>query len=384
MIKGKKTKICQSCGIENKSQAKMCAACDSTRFAPSFVRKIDRVNRQFFVQITDPYEKTDPKRITLYKWWPGGRASFHINTNEQWEKVKEIIDQRLAKFLGWKPKKEILKKIEESAKEDRLSSSALKSLTKNYPQFIRKVLKEIDFSKVEETDYQDIVDIMKDLIETITKTDQSFRLAFRKVISQLPTQTKRAIEDLSELLKTWSLKQVTAISYQVIERLETLKMFKERVLDDKTYEIRGDNSIHRILEKAMWIIDERYWLLHSNETLRKIVEKELAGNDKKYKNKRPDFVCGTIGDKLIIIELKRPYHTLQVDDLNQLETYLSIIENHYSVKSFEAYLVGNRISDELKKIVKYRGSQFRIKTFTDLIGDSENRYSEYLKATQAK
>lgn len=377
-------KVCQSCGAENGPRAKECAVCHSAKFAPKFVRKIDKVNRQFFVQVTDAYEKDDPPRVTLYKWWPGNRVSFHINTSEQWEKIKEIIDQKLARFLNWKTKKEILKEIEVHEKEERQSSQKVKALTKNYPTFIRKVLKEIDFSKIADTDHQDIVDIMNDLIETVTQTDQSFRSAFRKVIRELPKQTNQAVEDLSELLKTWSLKQVTAISYQVIERLETLKLFKERVLDDKTYEIRGDNSIHRILERAMWIVDERYWLLHSNETLRKIVEKELPKKDKKYKDKRPDFVCGTVGDKLIIIELKRPSHTLEIEDLNQLETYLSIIEEHDAISSFEAYLVGRKVSDELRRRIKYRGSQFKIRTFSQLIDDTEKRYSDYLSATRSK
>lgn len=379
-----KNKLCQSCGMENTARARTCTACGSERFAPRFVKKLDKVNRQFFVQVTESYEKGAPDRLTLYKWWQGNRTSFHINTNEQWEKVKEIVDQRLAKYLKWKTKKEILQEIESHEKEGRSSTKKLKSLTKNYPTFVRKILKEIDFSKIEDTDHQDIVDIMNDLIDTVAQTDQSFRLAFRRVIKELPKQNKRAVEDLSELLKTWSLKQVTTISYQVIERLETLKLFKERVLDDKTYEIRGDNSIHRILERAMWIVDERYWLLHSNETLRKIVEKELPKKDKKYKDKRPDFVCGTVGNKLIIIELKRPSHTLQVDDLNQLETYLSIIEEHDDISSFEAYLVGRKVSDELKRRIKYRGTQFKIKTFSQLIDDTEKRYSEYLKATQSR
>lgn len=376
------TKVCQSCGADNRLRAQECASCKSKRFAPRFVRKIDKVNRQFYVQVTDAYKQNDPPRVTLYKWWPGGRVSFNINTSEQWEKVKEIIDQRLSRYLSWKTKKEIISEIEICEKEERNSTQRLKSLAKSYPNFIRKILKEIDFSKVKDTDYQDIVDIMNDLIATVTQTDQSFRLAFRKVIRELPKQNKRAIEDLSELLKTWSLKQVTTITYQVIERLDTLKLFKERVLDDKTYEIRGDNSIHRILERAMWIVDERYWLLHSNETLRKIVEKELQKKDKKYKDKRPDFVCGTVGKRLIIIELKRPSHALSVDDLNQLETYLSIIEEHDDTSSFEAYLVGRKIGDELKRRMKYRGTQFKVRTYSQLIDDAEKRYSEYLSSTK--
>ena len=59
---------------------------------------------------------------------------------------------------------------------------------------------------------------------------------------------------------------------------------------------------------------------------------------------RPDFVCGSVDNRLIIMELKRPSHKLVVDDLQQLETYLMVADD-YSEKftSFEAYLVGKRV-----------------------------------------
>lgn len=35
--------------------------------------------------------------------------------------------------------------------------------------------------------------------------------------------------------------------------MEAMTVFKSRMLDDRTYEIRGHNSIHRLLEGAMWL-----------------------------------------------------------------------------------------------------------------------------------
>ena len=379
MTEKRKQKICQSCLKKTNFSKKICPNCGKKKFAPSFVDQLDKVNRQFFVQITTRPDDSE-KRLTLYKWWPGGKTTFHINTQEQWDIVKDIIDNNLSKYLKWKTKKEILKEIEVLAKEDKSSARKAKNLFQNYPKFVKKLLTNLDYSKIKDTDYQDIAEMLNELIEIVSKADEGFKVAFKKVIKQLPTQKSRAIENLSELLETWSLKQITAISYQVIDRLETLKLFKERVLDDRTYEIRGDKSIHRILENAMWIIDERYWLLHSNETLRKIIGKEFQKKKyAKYKERRPDFVCGTVDNKLIIVELKRPSHALQVEDLNQLEEYLSIIEQHDKVSKFEAYLIGKKVNEDLNRKVKYRGGNFKIRTFTQLISDTEKRYNEYIK-----
>jgi len=386
----KKYKLCQRCSKEVGLNTQTCS-CGSIKFAPTFVKKIEKLNRQFSVQVTEPnkklYKNKKPpdKRVTLYKWWQGGKSSLHINTVEEWNKIKEIIDERLSGFLNWKSKAEILAQIKNTEKQEKKSGKQIEDLTKNYPEFIRNVLKKVDYSKIDPNNAAEFGQIVKDLTEVISKTDQDFGVAFRNVIKQLPKQPKRALEDLDELLKTWSLRQITSLSSQVINRLETLKLFKERILDDKTYEIRGDNSIHRILESSMWMIDERYWLLHSNETLRKIVEKELPKKDKKYSKLRPDFVCGTVDNKLIIVELKRPSHALTIEDLNQAETYLSIIEEHGNkFSSSEVYLIGRKIDDDLSRKIKHRASHFKIKTFSDLIDDTEKRYKEFMDIIKNK
>ena len=135
----------------------------------------------------------------------------------------------------------------------------------------------------------------------------------------------------------------------------------------------------------MWMIDERYFLLKSNKTLRDFIGKEMSKKDKKrHGDKRPDFVCGSVGDKLIIVELKRPSKTLNIEDLNQLETYLTVIEA-YSTKyrSHEAYLMGNKQDEDLIKRSKFRSSIFKIWTYTDLIDNTETRYQEFLRHIQS-
>ncbi len=371
------TKICQKCFHENPSNVSECLECEGKKFAPEFIKKIEKVIGNTYAQVTLPMD-SEEKRITLYKWWPGGRTSFNINNVEQWEKIIEVIQKKLLPYLGWESKAEIVKEI--TSKGNDVSEKQIKKLTKNHPELIRKFLQQIDVTKWEENNYDDIAEILKEISELLSKTDIGFRHAFMEVVQNLPKQGKRAVEDLGELLKSWSLKQLTSISNQVIERIQTLELFKNRILDDKTYEIRGNDSIHRILERAMWIIDERYWLLHSNETLRKIVGDEVVKANKGNEKKRPDFVCGGVGEKLIIVELKRPSHSLEIEDMNQLENYLSIIEQKHSGRTFECYLIGKTISTELERKKKYRANQFKVRTFSDLIDDTEKRYKEFLKA----
>src|SRR5260370_40597582 len=132
----------------------------------------------------------------------------------------------------------------------------------------------------------------------------------------------------------------------------------------------------------MWLVDERYWILHSNAPLRKFIGDELPKRDKKYKNLRPDFVCGTLGKKLIILELKRPSHVLEVEDLNQLELYIILAEDHSNFTDYEAYLVGNKKSNELTRTLKHRSSKFRTLTHFRSFAGYKQKYEVFLKTIE--
>jgi len=112
-----------------------------------------------------------------------------------------------------------------------------------------------------------------------------------------------------------------------------------------------------------------------------VVTKQLEKEDAQHKAKRPDFVCGTVDKKLIIIEIKRPSHKLDVDDLNQLERYV-VLCNKYDDDhtSFEAMLVGHEQTDELRQTMRVRKETFKVRTYTQLVSDTERRYAKYLDA----
>lgn len=335
------------------------------------------------VQITssNPSFGDPQKRITLSKWWPGGRATFHITTPGTWENVKNIIEDKLAPIIGWESSQKIVEKITSGTpKEQKIAANQL--ITK-HPQILKEIITHIDPKKISANDIESLTDVLSQISDVVTNANAGFREAFLSVIKKLPSQPQRALEDLDLLLKGWNLNVITNVAQQVRNRIETINLFEERVNDPRTLEITGSNSIHRILERAMWLVDERYWLLHSNTTLLKIIGDELEKTDKKlYGKKRPDFVCGTVGDRLVILELKRPSHELETADLNQLETYIAIAEKHFKFSTFSAYLVGQSVSPDLKQRLKYRSDRFSILFYSNLLDDTKKRYQEFLKTIE--
>lgn len=375
-------KICSNCGAENTYSSTECHSCDKKRFEPSWVKALRPINRQFGVQITS----TSPEygdvvdRITLHKWWVGGSSTFHFPNPEQWHKVVRIIEQDLFPKLGWKPLNDLVDSAVNDSKSKIAEKLNLAKLAKDYPSFIKELIGAIDPDKFSKSDFSSIVETFNEIADVLSSANVGFRETFLSVIRKLPKQKKRALEDLDLLLKGWSLQVITNVAQQVKSRLDTIEIFEAQIGDHRTFEIIGDNSIHRILERAMWLVDERYWILHSNKSLRVSIGKEMSRRDKKkFGSKRPDFVCGTIGDKLIILELKRPSQTLKVEDLNQLETYLTISEKYFNFNTSRGYLVGSKISEDLRRALKYRKGM-EIIPYSNLIDDSKKRYTEFLRS----
>lgn len=381
-VKTPPSKACSACGADNPYRASACQQCSKTRFEPAWVRAHRPINRQFGVQITssNPHFGEVRERVTLNKWWQGGSATFHFPNPDQWHQVETIINTQLGPILGWKGLESLVDGATQTGKkkDQAKSGRALAKLASDYPSFLKELVRAIDPDKLSKQDFESMVETFGEISDALTNANAGFREVFLSVVKKLPSQKQRALEDLDLLLQGWSLHVITNVAQQVRSRLETIALFEQQIQDSRTFEIRGDHSIHRILERAMWLVDENYWLLHSNTTLRKSIGAHMQRVDKKkYGTKRPDFVCGTVGDRLILLELKRPGHTLDIDDVNQLETYLSLAEKYFTFRTGKGFLVGSKTDEELTRRLKYRAG-VEILHYANIIDATKKRYHGYL------
>lgn len=383
--KKEELKICNLCGAENPQDATECQECGKDRFAPAFIKALRPITRNFSVQVSDSFDEGGDPRLTLYKWWPvGNRSTLHINSQDHWDRIKEVVDTELADHLGWASKKKISDEIKARKEASEEFDAEAKGLLVRNPELFAEIAGGLKLDSVSKEDLPGLVDSLGKIAKILAGVDENHQLAIRQLVEQLPKQKAAAISQLTDLMSELTLGQITAVTNEVRRRVALLETFTDRINDDRTYEITGDDSIHRLLERAMWIVDERYWLMHSNKQLRTVVTKELIKEDKKFEKKRPDFVCGTVDNKLIIIEIKRPSHTLQLEDLNQLERYIVLCEKYDDEhSSFEAILVGPKASDELRSTLKVRSNSFKVRTYTQLVEDSRKRYTRYLEALES-
>jgi hypothetical protein len=316
-------RLCEACGTQVAKGARVCMRCGSTRLAPPWVLARRTIARGFDVRITESSAEygTPHKRISLSRWWPGAGARASLNVNSPDELAAVIAACReFASELRWPVAAE--SDAAGSAHGTLATTSALLAKLQDDPA---------------------------------------------------------AARTLATLLERWSLRQIGDVASEVRRRLAAIALLERVASDEHTYELRTDHSIHRVLEQSLWLIDERYWLLTSNAQLRTLIGTKISAHAKL----RPDFTCATSGTEGAIVELKRPSHALQVEDLNQVERYLVLAEQHAPKTRWRALLVGGRVSADLRRTSRHRPT-VEIRSFAEVAADARRRYRDYLRIVGAR
>jgi hypothetical protein len=132
-------------------------------------------------------------------------------------------------------------------------------------------------------------------------------------------------------------------------------------------------GVHTALRNNLWLLGDEYELLSSNRTLRQLVEKVL---NKKYRGararERPDLLLAGLENRYLLVELKRPGHSIDRDDVAQSLKYRDELHEYLPEKNIEVMLVGGRADRGLKDD-DYRG--VRTATFTEVVLRARSRLS---------
>lgn len=242
------------------------------------------------------------------------------------------------------------------------------------------------------------------LLKETFETDPEALLPILSDLARLP---KTRVDELSRLLEHTSLTQLIQTGRAIGSRMDFLsglntilfdRQIKRRLLERR--------QLHRILAHETWIFGEEWSLTGDDERLTKVLTKflsklgtgvELAGHKEVRledgSDAIPDLVLGrrlqTNADSFeqLVVELKRPKHKLDDDDVSQLRSYASAIVNDESFAQpnvkWDFWLVGNettRTVDEQRRqahlpfgVVQETPYRIVVKQWSELISDAEHR-----------
>lgn len=195
-----------------------------------------------------------------------------------------------------------------------------------------------------------------------------------QVLHKIDQARHRDVETFADALGSFGLVEIAVMAQQATNRMRFLDHLEELIRNKDTLEM----TVHKALENSLWALGEEYSLLTSNKTLARAVEDHL---NKKYKGeraqKRPDLLLADLSrDKMLLIEFKRPSHTLTRDDKNQAEKYRDDLLPIFS-KSIDILVLGGRRKEGLP-VAPDNGTTLLV-SFIDVISSARNRLEWLVK-----
>ncbi|WP_459678749.1 ATP-binding protein [Rhodococcus sp. no. 34] len=232
--------------------------------------------------------------------------------------------------------------------------------------------------------------------------------ALLPILKQFSRLNSDRIKELSDLLERTTLTHLIAMGKEVGNRVDFIQGLNALIFDKLTKKTTLERKqLHRILAHETWIFGEEWSLTGDDERLNEVLKKFLVklGLDVKLvgdgpvtredgTDAIPDLVLGRQLETRenhfahLVVELKRPSHRLNDDDVTQLRSYASAITNDERFdqpnSTWEFWLVGNettRSVDEqraqenkpfgvVQDSKKYR---LIVKKWAEVIGDVEHR-----------
>lgn len=175
------------------------------------------------------------------------------------------------------------------------------------------------------------------LLEALERSD------YRALLEHIADASHRDIATVADILNEFGLADMARVAEQASARMTFLDQLERLARDPRTSEA----SMHKALERNLWIFGTEYSLFSSNMTLKRQVEeflkKEYGGQNA---DKRPDLLLNEdLNGTYLLIEFKRPAHALTYNDYQQATSYRHEFGKHVNAPIKVLLIGGHRSPD---------------------------------------
>lgn len=300
------------------------------------------------------------------------------------EKVAEYVNdyiKEISKEKRQETKLEIVRnRIEEIKKLNKTSQSEI-------AEFVDNIIEEQPDLSIE------TMDIAVETMINIQKARSG-----QALLEKLSKFSEDDIDTLNTILENWNINDIQITLDSIDKRLLVVEAIQRLCSDTRTDEL---HTLHPLVAQARWLFGPEYDsdMYTYNKTLNTIVKNVFKNN--RYKeleepNKRPDLVVfeeSTVAPygfedwneeinineykKILIIELKKGYFTIEQNEIAQAMTYVNALYNSTSLPSkpsIYAYVVGDKVSNDISRNVKMdETKQLCACTYLELVSTAKKR-----------
>lgn len=211
------------------------------------------------------------------------------------------------------------------------------------------------------------------------------------ILQALNESDVKDLEKFSEVLREWSIVELTHMAQVVGARLDLIEKLKEYIKNPETLEFP---TMQKFLEKYPWLLNPMYDVLTANDELSKALsqmalkdlEKEFSGKlTKEELRKKPDFICLAALGRYIVIEIKRPKKKAILKDAHQLQRYWAYVckEVDKTSPDVTGLLIAHDFDEDAKNVIDQSNALSRLR-YKDLWRQAHNLHKEFLDVLEKR
>ncbi|RSK48931.1 Shedu anti-phage system protein SduA domain-containing protein [Hymenobacter rigui] len=235
----------------------------------------------------------------------------------------------------------------------------LQKLPEYKREYAKKALDKVinNFYTLPENKLRSLISVVLDTIE---------KDEYWEVIKALDEAQHADVSSFADALNLFGLVEMAMMSKQTASRINFLLMLQKLVNDPKTEE----KEIHKAIENNLWILGPEYSIMASNVTLKTVI-KRITGRNQyngSHSQNRPDLLLtqNVLGHYLLI-EFKRPSHTLSRNDIAQAADYRQEITPFLTGSAIDIIVLGGK--SNINSLYSH-GEGIKVLTFNDVISNA--------------
>ena len=188
-------------------------------------------------------------------------------------------------------------------------------------EFARRAIERImqRFYDESEERIRPIISVVLDALE---------RDEYWQVLDRIDRARHEEVTVLAQALHDFGVLELSMVAQQARYRLGVLDQLDALIRDSSTHE----QTVHTALATNLWIFGSEFALMSSNQTLASVIDKYSGERFRGERaNKRPDLLLlGQFTQRYVLMEFKRPSHTVGRPDVSQAEQYRDDLTKQFS------------------------------------------------------
>jgi hypothetical protein len=227
-----------------------------------------------------------------------------------------------------------------------------------------------------------------EIIELIVRAFEND--SFMDLIRAINAADPESQAELADLLREWTIQEAVQTAQIVRGRVEVIRRFEEMI----AAKVKEKPDMQDFVKANPWLLDARWEMLQHERSLDKVVAEHFpsaaaTGGDG---DDRLDFFCLADSLRCVVVELKRPGHTVGKDEIQQLTEYVFFLRKRGETATepgeqlaVEGLLVAGKIRpDDQPWVEQARNGSIWVVTWRDLLQRTERAHREFLEVVKKR